>query len=52
MPIGNQDPDSPIVLESIPSPSSSDMISIETLEDDSIAPANPPFTDLLGLELL
>jgi len=52
IPVGAQDLDQHIVLESIPGPSYSDMISIETLADESNAPTNPPLTDPLGPELL
>jgi len=52
VPIGAQDLYQHIVLESIPGPFGTDLISIETLANDSTAPANPPFTDPLGPELL
>lgn len=50
--VGAQDLNQHIVLKSTPGPFGSDFISIETLENDSVSPANPPLTDPLGPELL
>lgn len=39
-------------MDSIPGPYDSDLIFIEALVDDCVAPANPPLTNPLGLALL
>lgn len=51
MPVSAQNPDQPIVVESIPSHSGSDLVSIKALEDESTSPTNPPLTSALGLEV-
>lgn len=52
VPIGAQELDQPIVLESIPGHPGSDLVLIETLKYDSTLPINSPLTDPLRLELL
>lgn len=50
--VSAQDLDQYIVLEPIPSPYGSDLISIENLANDYVPPANPPLINPLGSELL
>lgn len=50
--VGAQDPDQAIVVDFIPGPLGSDLVSIETLEDYFVSPVNPPLTNLVGPELL
>lgn len=52
VPIGYQDLDHHIIMDSIPGPSCTDLVSIKILADDSDAPANPHLTDPLGPDLL